>query len=960
MAGAYYWHRFFSHQPDLNYDNPEVRSTMLRVVDKWLAMGVDGVRLDAVPYLFEREGTNCENLPETHDFLKQLRAHVDEKFPDRMLLAEANQWPEDAVAYFGDGDECHTAFHFPLMPRLFMALRMEDRYPVIDILQQTPEIPDSAQWAIFLRNHDELTLEMVTDEERDYMYRAYAADPQTRVNVGIRRRLAPLHAERPAQDRADERSAVRPPGHAGHLLRRRARHGRQRLPRRPRRRAHADAVESRPQRRVLDRQPPAAVPAGDHRPRVPLRDGQRRGPVEQPQLAAVVDAAAASRSAPSTGCSGAATIEFLFPENAKVLAFVRRDDDETILVVANLSRFATAVDLDLHEYRGAVPMELFGHTEFATIQDGPYQLTLGPHGFYWFALESQRADSGPAVRDGHDLPTITLSGDWRGLMRGRARTSVEQALPKFLAVNRWYAGKARSIRGVETLDVVPVTGRRSRSQAFLMLLQLEYADGEPETYVLPLAVSSAERAEELLVDHPNCGVAWVDVRGGAERLLLHDAVVDPAFLEGTLDAFRRRRSFTSLGGGELRTSTYAGLRRTLADTAPEDLSVQLLGAEQSNSSAVFGNRLVMKMFRRAQEGVNPDLEIGRYLTEVAAFEHTAPLLGALEYVKGRRSEPRTVAVLSAYVPNEGDAWNYTLDQLGLFYETALQTIPDELADLPSWGASPEELWENPPDPVADAIGPYLDSAELLGLRTAELHRALAAGTDEAFRPEPFTSLYQRSVYQSMRSQVRPTLSLLRRALGDLDGAARPLAEVLLDREADVLQRFSAVRSHRIDTARIRVHGDYHLGQVLHAGREFVIIDFEGEPSRSPTERRIKRGALTDVAGMMRSFQYAVAAGLRSLEERGLVPVEQRDELARRGRLWQHWVSRQFLKGYLAGAEGGGFVPADVGDVETLLTAYTLDKALYEIRYELNNRPSWVEIPLRGAVELLAHDRVGSE
>ena len=365
----------------------------------------------------------------------------------------------------------------------------------------------------------------------------------------------------------------------------------------------------------------------------------------------------------------------------------------------------------------------------------------------------------------------------------------------------------------------------------------------------------------------------------------------------------------------------------------------------------------MKMFRRAQEGVNPDLEIGRFLTE-GGFPHTAPLLGALEYCRGARTEPRTIGVVYGYVPNEGDAWHYTLDQLSIYYESALRTIPDELTELPAW---PSDLSADAPIPaeVADAIGPFLDSAELLGRRTAELHEALAAGEDDAFAPEPFTTLYQRSVYQSMRSQVRPTLSLVRRSLSKLDGDSRLLAEALLEREAEILDRFSAVRSHRIDVSRIRVHGDYHLGQVLHAGRDFVIIDFEGEPSRSPTERRIKRSAAVDVAGMVRSFQYATAAGLRAMEERGMVRPEQRDDLARRGRVWEHWVTWQFLRGYLDEAGDASFVPDDPDDLQTLLVAYTLDKALYEVRYELSHRPTWADIPLRGVQELLDAEVGGS-
>ncbi len=953
VAQSYYWHRFFSHQPDLNFDNPEVRATMLRAVDKWLEMGVDGVRLDAVPYLFEREGTNCENLPETHEFLKELRSHVDERFPGRMLLAEANQWPEDAVAYFGDGDECHAAFHFPLMPRLFMALRMEDRFPVIDILQQTPDIPEGCQWAIFLRNHDELTLEMVTDEERDYMYRAYAADPQMRVNVGIRRRLAPLMQNdrrkielmnglllalpgAPVIYYGDElgmgdnvylgdRDAVRTPM--------------QWSPDR-----NAGFSDANPQRLYL----PVIIDPEYHYETVNVEAQNSNSSSLLWWMRRLIALRAQHR------VFGRGEIEFLLPENGKVLAFLRRDEHETVLVVANLSRYATAVTLDLHEFRGAVPIELFGHTEFAVIVEGPYQLTLGPYGFYWFRLESQRANTAPDFHDGHDLPVLTVSADWRTVFRGRGRANLERAIPDFMAHNRWYAGKARVVRAVETLDVVPLPvarGRNARPQAFMVLAQIDYTEGEPETYVLPLATADAGRAEQLLADHPNCGVAWIDNRSTSERLFLHDALVDPTFLTATLDAFRRRRSFPTVGGAELRATINPRFRKLMSGVGPDELGVHTLTAEQSNTSVAFGQKLVMKLFRRAQEGVNPDLEIGRFLTEKAGFEHSAPLLGALEYQKGARGEPRTVAVLSAYVGNEGDAWHYTLDQLGLFYESALSLIPDEQTWVPPWPSLFDEIGLEPPDAVADAIGPYLDAAELLGRRTAELHHALASGVDEAFSPEPFTTLYQRSVYQSMRAQVRPTLSVVRRRLRQLDERVRPLAEMLLEREVEILDRFGELRRHRFDVHRIRIHGDYHLGQVLHAGRDFVIVDFEGEPSRPPTERRIKRGALTDVAGMMRSFQYARVAALRDLEERGLLAPEHREAMTTRGRVWQHWVTVRFLSGYFATAGDATFVPTDRDDVRSLLTAYTLDKALYEVRYELNHRPGWASIPLRGVLEL---------
>ncbi len=852
---------------------------MLRAVDKWLDMGVDGVRLDAVPYLFERDGTNCENLPETHGFLRELRAHVDANYPGRMLLAEANQWPEDSVAYFGDGDECHAAFHFPLMPRLFMSLRMEDRFPVVDILQQTPELPDDCQWAIFLRNHDELTLEMVTDEERDYMYRAYAADPQMRVNVGIRRRLAPLLQNdrrkielmngllfalpgTPVIYYGDElgmgdnvylgdRDAVRTPMQWS-----------------PDRNAGFSTVN--PQRLFL----PVIIDPEYHFETVNV-EAQQQNPSS---LLWWMRRVIALRSQHQV--FGRGSIDFLLPENAKVLAFTRHFEGETVLVVANLSRYAQTVILDLHEHRGAVPVELFGGSEFPAIVEGGYHLTLGPYGFYWFSLQPQHHDVLGGGPEPEDLPVVSAADDWRQLFpaRGRGRSPLARAWPPFFARNRWYAGRTRSLRTTEILDAVPVAVGRGKPAAFITLVQVEYADGEPETYVIPLTAATGVAADRVLADHMHAAIAWVDVAAWDERVLLFDATVDDSFMEAALSAFGRNRVFDSLGGGELRTTSSTALRRILNDAS--DLSVWHPSFEQSNTSAIFGNQVVMKIFRRAQEGVNPDLEIGRHLTDVG-FAHSAPMIGALEYQRGR-SEPRTLGVLNSYVTNEGDVWHYTLDALGLFYESAVGLLPDDELEIPSWEELPALVHEPTPPAEADAIGPYLDTAEMLGRRTADLHKALAAPGGDDFAPEPFTTLYQRSLYQSMRAQVRPTLTLVRRLIDQYEGHERADAELLADSEPWLLEQFGAIRRHRYDVSRIRVHGDYHLGQVLHAGRDFVIIDFEGEPSRSPTERRIKRGSLVDVAGIVRSYQYVAEAGLRAHAERNLLSPELRDSLAMRG------------------------------------------------------------------------------
>ena len=386
QAGAYYWHRFFRHQPDLNYDNPAVQEAMLDVVRFWLRLGLDGLRLDAVPYLFEREGTNCENLPETHAFLKRVRAEVDREFPNRVLLAEANQWPQDVRAYFGDGDECQMCFHFPLMPRMFMGLRQELRYPITEILSQTPPIPSNCQWGIFLRNHDELTLEMVTDSERDYMYAEYARDPRMKLNVGIRRRLAPLLGNGRRQMELFYGLLLSLPGTP--IL------------------YYGDEIGMGDNIYVGDRD---GV-------RTPMQwNGDRNGgfstadfaqlylpPLMDPLYgyqACNVEQQQRSQSSllqwlrrflqvrQAHPVFGRGDFQVLELNNPSVFAFVRSSPDEVVLSVNNLSRFSQPAALDLSQFTGKLPVELVGRVPFPVIGDQPYPLALGPHGFYWFRIE---------------------------------------------------------------------------------------------------------------------------------------------------------------------------------------------------------------------------------------------------------------------------------------------------------------------------------------------------------------------------------------------------------------------------------------------------------------------------------------------------------------------------------------------------------------------------------------------
>ncbi len=435
VAGAYFWHRFYSHQPDLNFDQPRVREALLKATDFWLEAGVDGLRLDAIPYLYERDGTNCENLPETHAFLKTLRRHVDERFADRMLLAEANQWPEDSVAYFGDGDECHMAFHFPLMPRMFMALRMEDRFPILDILDQTPDLPESGQWALFLRNHDELTLEMVTDEERDYMYRVYAADPQARINLGIRRRLAPLLGNNRRRIELLNGLLFSLPGTPviyygdeigmGDNVYVGDRNG-VRTPMQWSSDRNAGFSSANRQRLYL----PVVTDPEYHYEAVNV-EAQQANP--QSLLWWMKRVIALRKKHPAFGRG---SLQFLHPDNRRILAFIREHEDETILVVANLSRYAQWTELPLGRYEGRIPVELFGSVEFPRIGREPYMVSLGPHSFLWFRLAADPAtESAGQHRTAHDRlarrpPRPPAATRRRGRGRAAALGRVASLVPR--------------------------------------------------------------------------------------------------------------------------------------------------------------------------------------------------------------------------------------------------------------------------------------------------------------------------------------------------------------------------------------------------------------------------------------------------------------------------------------------------------------------------------------------------
>jgi maltose alpha-D-glucosyltransferase / alpha-amylase len=970
-AQQYYWHRFFHHQPDLNFDSPHVQQAVKDVLDFWVETGVDGMRLDAIPYLFVREGTNGENLPETHAFLKDLRQHLD-KHSDRMFLAEANQWPEDAAAYFGDDDgpECHMNFHFPLMPRLFMAVAQEDRFPILDILQQTPEIPDDAQWGIFLRNHDELTLEMVTDEERDYMYRAYAREHDMRVNLGIRRRLAPLLGNdrrlielmnallfslpgTPIMYYGDEigmgdnvylgdRNGVRTPMQWSSDR-------------------NAGFSRANPQKLFL----PTIIDPEHHFESINV-EAQQNNPRS---LLWWMKRMIALRRRHQV--FGRGTIEFLTPDNAKVLTYIREwtppdaDEPEQVLVVANLSRYAQACELDLSRYAGTHPVEMLGRSTFPQVGDQPYVLTLGPYQYLWFSLErdprrvtlSKLPEFATDMTDEHDapLPEVTVSGDWTALLRGPGRRRLEAVLPDLLRRQRWFGGKARTIRGVSLADVIPV-GPKDRAELQVLIVHVEYVDGEPDDYVVPVTFAEGEEAGRLQAVAPRSVLALVKGQGSkASSGVLVDALTEPGPAKTLLAAIAKQRRYKG-GAGDLVGTRLAGFDRVL-DAA--DMDVHPLRGEQSNSSVIFGDRMLMKVLRRLEPGISPDVEIGAFLNDL---EHVPEVLGTLDVLPGGDGGARTLAMIQRFVPNEGDAWSQTLDELGRFAERVVSDPTGGQRPTPvAKGDALSRALAGIPEAVHEATGPYLEAVRLLGRRTAEMHIALAdARGDAAFVPERMTQLYQRGLYQSVRNAVRIGLRSAKREVASVpDETLRAEVEALVARETEILERLKSVSTQPIEADRIRTHGDYHLGQVLFTGRDFVIIDFEGEPARPLGERRLKRSPLRDLAGMLRSLQYATASTLHDQVQRGLVTPEQPNHTALEAWLdwWLAWTSAGLLEGYLEVAGDQSFVPDDPEHTRILLDAFTLEKAVYELGYEMNNRPTWVGIPLAGITQVLdRHER----
>jgi maltose alpha-D-glucosyltransferase/alpha-amylase len=946
VAGAYFWHRFYSHQPDLNFDEPRVQEALFKATDFWLEAGVDGLRLDAIPYLYERDGTNGENLPETHAFLKSLRRHVDERFADRMLLAEANQWPEDSVAYFGDGDgdECHMAFHFPLMPRMFMALRMEDRFPILDILEQTPDLPKTSQWALFLRNHDELTLEMVTDEERDYMYRVYAADPQARINLGIRRRLAPLLGNNRRRIELMNGLLFSLPGTPviyygdeigmGDNVYVGDRNG-VRTPMQWSSDRNAGFSAANRQRLYL----PIITDPEYHYEAVNV-ETQQANP--QSLLWWMKRVIALRKKHPAFGRG---SLQFLHPDNRRILAFVREHEDETILVVANLSRYAQWTELPLADYEGRVPVELFGSGEFPRVGAEPYLISLGPHSFLWFRLATD-----PAVAElapgATDLPELAWRGDLQDRLK-RHSDEVADVLLRWMVTRRWYRGGTHAVAGADITEVVAIP---SSPPAVVAFLQVQYRDTEPATYVLPLTTDEQFDAESMLADNPEAAVARLVGEGSVARLL--DGSFVPGVFETLLGIVTGRRRIKG-SQGDLVGHALKGLKTQLAGATAAQLTAAPIREQptMSNSSAAYGDRLVLKLYRVLEDGPNPDQELGRFLAD-AGFANVPRVLGSAEMSHGPDAAA-TLAMVQAYVPHEGNLWQSTREAVGAYlHDVEAESEPPQL--VPDGDRFFLKLSQLPlPDRAQSLLGASLQTARVLGERLGEMHVLLADADpgDPDFAPEPMSPFYVRSLYESVRRRVNNALELLEDRRDSLPLRDQAAARIVLEASPRVDALLRHLRDLHTDGQRIRVHGDLHLGQVLDTGNDVVIIDFEGDTARPLSQRRLKRPALTDLASLVRSFHFA-AHWPRVERELLSEDVVEPEGLAPWSTYWFQWMSAACIAGYRGTTTDGAFNPSDDEAWSLLFKALLVSRACDELSSRLGERSDWLGIPLAGLDELL--------
>jgi maltose alpha-D-glucosyltransferase/alpha-amylase len=933
VAKQFYWHRFFSHQPDLNYDSPDVQREIIEVLDFWMNMGIDGFRLDAIPYLFEREGTNGENLPETHAYLKRLRKHVDDNYDNVLFLAEANMWPEDSASYFGDDDECHMNYHFPLMPRLYMSVKLEDRHPITDIFDQTPDIPENCQWATFLRNHDELTLEMVTEEERDFMNKVYAEDITARINVGIRRRLAPLMDNDLDKIKLLNLLLMSLPGTPvlyygdeigmGDNIYLKDRDG-VRTPMQWNGNENAGFSEANPHSLYMP-----VIRDTEYSYRWVNVKRQQQNPNS---LLNWTKKLLAKRK--SFQVFGRGTITWIKPNNGRILAFTREYKEERVVVVINLSRHPQSALLNLSAFEGSKVREVFGRTFFNDVGRDLYQVTLAGHGYYWLQMESAQR-GGEDKRNLTTAPLSTLELE-DFFSKSNLKTLEKNVLPAYLHSAGWVGARADQLEKVHVFDYrMQTSGERHFGW---LLMELSYLEGLSELVQLPLAFHNFR--EEVDYANRDEVLGMVDVDG--KMVVVLDALYDEEYQRGLVAGLREL--------GELKGVEFVAHDHIMA-TGAQDTKLLHSGTEYMLLQSKDYN---IKFYRRVDANVVPDLEVKQLLTR-HGYENAPQVVGTLHF-SPRKGMKATLAILETRLESNGNAWDYVLNNIQRFAEDiitrlqqpnqmALAAMPDEVS------VTDEVMYRDMPATIQEILGAlFVTKMADLGRTLASYHLMMKDATEKSFQKEALTLHYQRSVYAGLKADVRATLDLLKSHLPELDEDATGLGEAVLAQEKRLHKLLKRVFNHKIEADKLRIHGDFTLPQVALVDDRLVIQNFDGDPDRSYSQRRLRRSPAKDIANLMRSIGYA--CGLVYEDLAGGLRKETADHLEDWLRTTNRYLSAEFLTAYRKATVGTRLLPEDETDLEVLIDTFRIEKALQELRYDLNYRVGQVNVPLRGLLELL--------
>ena len=928
VAQQYYWHRFFHHQPDLNFDSELVQKEIFQIIDYWCAMGVDGFRLDAVPYLYERENTNGENLPETHAFLKKLRKHIDERYPASCFLAEANMWPEDSASYFGNGDECHMNYHFPVMPRMFMALQREDRYPITDIFDQTPPIPETCQWAIFLRNHDELTLEMVTDEERDYMYKVYAKDPKAKINLGIRHRLAPLMENdrrrielmnsllfslpgTPVIYYGDEigmgdnfylgdRDGVRTPM--------------QWSPDR-----NAGFSETNPQRLYL----PVILDPQYHYETVNV-ETQRANTSSLFWFMKRMINMRKKYKAFSRG-----NMKFFPVDNAKILAFTRSYEEETLLVIVNLSKYSQPAEIDIKSFKGYMPVEAFSKNTFPAIrEDSPYFFTMSPYAYHWFVLQKPATEVSAATK------FVLEVSNWDSLFFNEAADLFQTIiLPGYMRRMHWFTGKDKNIYSI---NIIEHTGLPLKNKEVeILLIEVVFESGLPEYYQLPVAFVGEEEAKNLAADTSTTVISELKLNN--EVGFLVDAVYTSLFATEVFNFLANGKRFMS--GGEVVFTSDSEMLKHFQNT--EHLTTRVSLISEMHTGIAYDNQFFLKLYRKVDKGIHPDVEIVRFLS--GSNVHISKYSGAIEW--HLHDSTFVLGMLEKLEENRGNGHQYMQERLANFLERILARDRTILSAYPKMGSLTNPIsFEELNFELKEFIGGNAsEMVRQIGLRLAEVHKELAHGIDKDFLPEEFSLHYQRSLFSSMSSLVRAMGEAIDKRINTLPNEMVHQVNALNNKKEQLLTTLRRIYSKKFDVLKIRIHGNLVLSHILLTGKDIILHDFGGNPLQPFSERRLKRSPLRDVAAMIRSFYYVAYEEFLSSPQ---IHKEEQNALFSFADFWAHHMSMFFMEAYLAEIKYSGFIPDDEDDFEILMETYLLENALHWFNYELIHRPKRAIIPLR--------------